>query len=81
MRLPCLVCKPDSHPKLYERLAFWQAQGAITHGEQRRRKGRVTEVAIYRFINEVLLQGGTHALTVNWVEMSVVNAKTGAQLY
>ena len=76
-----LVCKPDSHPKLYERLAFWQAQGAITQCEQRRRKGRLTEVAIYRFINDVLLQDGKHALTVNWVEMTVVNAKTGAQLY
>jgi hypothetical protein len=76
-----LVCKPDSHPKLYERLAFWQAQGAITQCEQRRRQGRVTEVAIYRFINEVLLQGGKHALAVNWVEMTVVNATTGAQLY
>jgi hypothetical protein len=76
-----LVCKPDSHPKLYARLAFWQAQGAITRCEQRRRQGRVTEVAIYRFINEVLLQGGKHALAVNWVEMTVVNAQTGAQLY
>ncbi len=48
-----LVCKPDSHPKFYERLAFWQAQGAIAQCEQRH----------------------------NWVEMTVVNAKTGAQLY
>src|SRR5262245_28348300 len=76
-----LVCKPDSHPKLYDRLAFWQAQGAITQCEQRRRQGRLTEVAIYRFINEVLLQGGKQALAVNWVEMTVVNAQTGAQLY
>jgi hypothetical protein len=76
-----LVCKPDSHPKFYARLAFWQAQGAIAQREQRRRKGRLTEVAIYRFINDVLLQDGKHALAVNWVEMTVVNAKTGAQLY
>lgn len=76
-----LVCKPDSHPKLYERLAFWQAQGAIAQCDQRRRQGRVTEVAIYRFINDVLLQAGKHALAVTWVEMTVVNAKTGAQLY
>jgi hypothetical protein len=75
-----LVGKPDSHPKLYERLAFWPPQGAITQCAQRRRKGRVTEVAIYRFINEVLLQGGKHALAVNWVEMTIVNAQTGAQL-
>jgi hypothetical protein len=76
-----LVCTPDSHPKLYERLAFWQAQGAIAHREQRCRKGRVTEVTIYRFINDVLLQDGKHTRSVNWVEMTVINAKTGEQLY
>jgi hypothetical protein len=76
-----LVCKPDSHPKLYERVAFWQAQGAIAQCEQRRRQGRVMEVAIYRFINDVRLQDGKAGLSVNWVEMTVVNAKTGEQLY
>jgi hypothetical protein len=76
-----LVCKPDSHTKLYERLAFWQAQGAIAHREQRGRKGRVTEVTLYRFLNDVLLQDGKHARSVNWVEMTVINAKTGEQLY
>ena len=73
--------KPDSHTKLYERLAFWQVQGAIAHHEQRCRKGRVTEVTLYRFINDVLLQDGKHARLVNWVEMTVINAKTGEQLY
>jgi hypothetical protein len=38
-------------------------------------------VAIYRFLNEVLLQDGKQALAVHWVEMTVVNAKTGEQLY
>ena len=76
-----LVCKPDSHPKVYERLAFWQAQGAMAQCEQRQRQGRVTEVALYRFINDVLLQDGKQALSVNWVEITVVNAKTGEQLY
>ncbi len=76
-----LVCTPDSHPKFYERLAFWQAQGAIAQCEQRRRKGRLTAVAIYRFINDVLLQDGKQVLAVHGVEMTVVNAKTGAQRY
>jgi hypothetical protein len=62
-------------------LAFWQAQGAMAQCEQRRRKGRLTEVAMYRFINDVLLHDGKQALAVNWVEMTVVNAKTGEQLY
>jgi len=76
-----LVCKPDSHTKFYERLAFWQAQDVMGQWEQRRRNGPVTEVAIYRFINDVLLQDGKQPLSVNWVESTVVNAKTGAQLY
>ena len=76
-----LVCKPDSHPKFYDRLAFWQAQDAIRQCEQRQRKGRVTEVALYRFINDVLLQDGKQRLSVNWVEITVVHAKTGEQLY
>ena len=75
------VCKSDSHPKFYERWAFWQAQGTIAHCEQRCRKGRVTEVASYRFINDVLLHDGKPALSVNWGEMTVVHAKTGEQLY
>ena len=41
----------------------------------------MTEVTLYRFINDVLLQDGKHALLVNWVEMTVINAKTGEQLY
>jgi hypothetical protein len=76
-----LVCKPDSHPKFDERLAFWQVQGAMAQCEQRQRQGRVTEGALYRFINDVLLQDGKQALSVNWVEITVVNAKTGEQLY
>jgi hypothetical protein len=76
-----LVCKPDSHPKLYARLAFWQAQEAIVQCEQRQRQGRVTEVARYRFINDVLLQDGKQALSVHWVEITLAHAKTGEQLY
>ena len=76
-----LVCKPDSHPKFYKRLAFWQAQGAIAQRAQRCRHGRLTEVTLYRFINDVLLQDGKQARSVNWVEMTVLNAKTGEQLY
>jgi hypothetical protein len=76
-----LVCQPDSHPTFYKRLAFWQAQGAIAQREQRCRHGRLTEVPLSRFINDVLLQDGKHARFVKWVEMTVLNTKTGAQLY
>ena len=76
-----LVCKPDSHPKLYERLAFWQAHDGMAACARRRWHGRFTEVTLYRSVNDVLLQDGKDALSVNWFEITVVNAKTGEQLY
>ena len=75
------TCKPDSHPTLYERLAFWQATDGIAQHEARRRHGRVTEVTLVRYINDVFLRGGDDALAVNWFDITVVNAKTGEQLY
>ena len=75
------TCKPDSHPKFYERLAFWQATGGMAEREGRRWNGRFTEVTLVRYINDVLLRGGDEALSVNWFDITVVNATTGAQLY
>jgi hypothetical protein len=75
------VCKPASHPKLYERLAFWQTNGAMHQLESRRWNGRFTEVTRYRSVNNVLLRDGTAALSVQWFEVTVVNAKTGEPLY
>jgi len=75
------VCKPDSHPTLYERVAFWQATDGMVQMESRHWNGRYTEVTLYRYINDVLLRSGNDALSVQWFEMTVVNAKTGEQLY
>jgi hypothetical protein len=75
------VCKPDSHPKFYERLAFWQANDGMAELEHRRWNGRFTEVMVYRYINDVLLRGGDDAMAVNWFERRIVSAKTGEQLY
>jgi hypothetical protein len=76
-----LTCKPDSHAKLYERLAFWQATDAIAKCEARHFNGRFTEVTLVRYLNDVLLRSGEEALAVNWFDITVVNAKTGEQLY
>ena len=76
-----LVCKPDSHPKLYQRVAFWQANDGLTTCECRHWNGRFTEVAMYRLLNDVLLLDGKEPLAVNWFELTVVNATTGEQLY
>jgi hypothetical protein len=76
-----LTCKPDSHPTLYERLAFWQANDGMAVLERRHWNGRFTEVRRYRYINDVRLRDGDDALSVNWFELTVVQAKTGEQLY
>ncbi len=76
-----LVGKPESHPTFDARLALWQAQGTSAPCDQRGRQGRVTEVAMDRFLKDVLRQDGKHALAVHWVEMTVGHATTGAQLY
>jgi hypothetical protein len=75
------TCKPDSHPKFYERVAFWQATDALAAREERHWNGRFTEVTLVRYLNDVLLRSGEDALSVNWFDLTVVNAKTGEQLY
>lgn len=76
-----LVCKPDSHTTLYERLAFWQQTGALKEVESRQRSRSVTRIMLYRYINDVFLRGGQDALSVNWLEITEVHGKTGEQLY
>jgi len=76
-----LTCKPDSHPKFYERWTCWQAAGGVAEHEGRRWNGRYTEATLVRYINDVLLRGGNAALSVHWFEITVVNTKTGEQLY
>lgn len=61
-------------------MAFWQANDAIKEVENRRCNGRFAEVMQYRSINDVSRRGGRDALAVNWLESTVVHAKTGEQL-
>jgi len=75
------TCKPDSHPTFYERVAFWQATDAMAVRETRRWNGRFTEVTLVHYLNDVLLRRGDDALSVNWFEIAVANARTGEQLY
>jgi len=75
------TCKPDSHPKFYERVAFWQATDAMATREEHHWNGRFTEVTRVRYLNDVLLRSGDEALAVNWFDLTVVNATTGEQLY
>jgi len=76
-----LTCKPDSHPKFYERMAFWQAADAIAAREEQHWNGRFREVTQVRYLNDVLLRSGDAALAVNWVDLTVIQATTDEQLY
>ena len=76
-----VTCKPDSHPTFYERIAFWQAADAIAACEEPHWNGRFTEVTRVRYLNDVLLRSGDAAMSVNWVDLTVINATTGEQLY
>jgi hypothetical protein len=49
--------------------------------EERHWNGRFTEVTVVRYLNDVRLRSGEHAVSVNWFDLTVVNAKTGEQLY
>jgi len=75
------VCKPDSHPKFYERLAFWQANDGMVQLESRHWNGRYTEVSVYRYVNDVRLRDADAAVVVQWVDITVVHGTTGEQLY
>src|SRR5215471_11781630 len=75
------TCKPDAHPKFYERIAFWQATDAIATREVHHWNGRFTEVTQVRYLNDVLLRRGDDALSVHWFDITVINAATGEQLY
>jgi hypothetical protein len=62
-------------------LALWQATDAIATYEGRHWHGRFTEVTRVRSSNDVSLRSGDDALSVNWYDMTVVNANTGEQRY
>ena len=75
------VCKPDSHPSVYETLAFLEKNGALQTLSQRRWNGKHGEIWRYRFVTQVPLRHGDEALRVNWCELVISHETTGAILY
>lgn len=76
-----LVCKPDSHPQLYQTVAFLAANGVLGTKVVRRWVGKYAEIATYRFANQLALTGQADALAVNWCEVIITREDTGEQLY
>jgi hypothetical protein len=75
------VCKPESHPGLYETLAFLEKNNTLEKLTQRHWNGKHGEIWQYQFANQVPLRNGNEALLVNWLELVITHEKTGAILY
>jgi len=62
-----LVCRPESHPTLYEHLEGIDLPTVTTQ----RWTGKVEETYTYRYLNGVPLKDGEDAILVNWCELTV----------
>ena len=76
-----LVCKPTSHPGLYEEVNLLSQAGAVEEKSQRLWNGRHHETWHYRWVNSVPLRTGGEALLVNWCEITITHTDTGERLY
>jgi hypothetical protein len=76
-----LVCKPDSHPYLYETVDFLAARGVLGFYQKRHWNGRYGEIYTYRYVNKLPLRGDQNAIEVNWCELTLTREDTGEQLY
>jgi hypothetical protein len=76
-----LVCKPDSHPALYEMVDFLAANRAVGTAQKRHWNGRYGEIYHYRFASKLPLRVDQNAIEVNWCELTVTREDTGERLY
>lgn len=76
-----LVCKPDSHPHLYESVAFLAQQKVLGTYRKRVWNGKHGEIYTYRYAEQLPLRGDHAALQVNWVELVITHEETGAVIY
>jgi hypothetical protein len=75
------VCRPDSHPTLYQEVELLERIQAVPCLVVRQWNGRYYERFTYRYLNDLPLRAGEDALLVNWCEVVVVNQQTGELLY
>ena len=76
-----LVCKPDSHAGLYDWITMLEKSGGVAELSQRHWTGRHGEIWRYRFVSDVPLRNGAHALQVNWCELVITHEQTGEIVY
>jgi hypothetical protein len=75
------VCKPDSHPTLYQWVETFAAAGKVETFSIRKWNGKYSEIWTYRFLNQIPLRAGEDALLVNWCQLHITHKDTGQTLY
>lgn len=75
------VCLPESHPALYDWIAFNQKNGNVKQREQIKRNGKTDELWQLRYLNDVPLRSQAPTLSVNWCELTVTRQSDGKVLY
>jgi hypothetical protein len=76
-----LVCKPESHEKMYGWIEFRAKMDQLGVVRERHWNGKFGEEWTYRFTSSVPLRGEQPSMMVNWCELTIRHEKTGAQLY
>lgn len=71
------VCKPDSHKILYEYLAGVQLSKHVLN-IKKRHKHYIYQL---KYINQVPIKDGKDALSVNWLEIIIIDKKTSKKIY
>lgn len=76
-----LVCKPDSHPELYQTVDFQAANAVLGTKVVRYWTGKYAEIHTYRFADQLPLSAEHEARKVNWCELTITREDSGAILY
>ena len=75
------VCLPESHPVLYDSIAFQSAKGKVKTIQRQQRRAKTHEVWHYRYLNDVPLRAEAPMLSVNWCELTLTRASDRKVLY
>ena len=75
------VCLPESHPTLYDWIAFNDANGKLKTVKRTVSNGKTDEIWHYRYLNDVPLRAEAPSLSVNWCELTVTRKSDGQRLY
>ena len=75
------VAKEDSHKIMYEHIKFVENTAGLETKEKIVGKAHEKEIWKYKFVNQVPINGNKDALEVNWVELEVIDAKSGERKY